>query len=417
MNQAIVDEEAFNRLDQAREPPIIHLRICYMNSPGHPPYMEAITLELCHRQQRHPQQYLDLFDQAFDTAVWRRYGESAGASVLERVGFTVEEAGLPVTPEAARCLNAFFMGFKEKESLNYFLFQLDLITAIDQVHLRYFFQNFSSTSNTGQGWVNLDSKGPVSLIQSSHISAALRDLPLRVLYLSSKNYMNDESYEQILFATRKVRKFSLSCSNEDQFLALAKVLRDPEATLQELSVHGKHELDVDVNLAEKKILESLARNVELKKLDVSDCFDRESCFANVLLDKTSLQSICNSNHTLQEIKFSAGYSSRLARYKREVRFCEEYLKMNKHQDKRKAVQHKVMHCYSSGLNDASILASLPLNILPHVLSIEVPNKQGALFNILKSLPELTDVSSREVVLSSGTTSTGRTENKRLKLGI
>lgn len=400
--------KACKRLKPGRDPPIIGLVISYVNRPGRLPYIKVVEQPLTYLLR--PGQEIEE-EPVLNPAKWRRYGQYVKTSAIKRVNFKVEQeidSDHEILPEAARCLEAFFMELKEHESIVYISFDMRIVTAIPQMDLRYFFLNSDSALE-----VRLSSRNPVSLAQSTHVSASFKDVPLEKLQIGSMNFIRNGSFEQILVAAKMVNHFVLKCSEDYQFTALAEILQDPTTTMQELCISAReHSPDLDVDMAENKILTSLAQNSELKKLTVHGIFGRDEAidsFASLLCNTTSLQGICNSNHTLQT------FSLPCCSVKIFFSYCPEYLEMNKNLDKRRAVQLKVMHCYSSKLVDASPLESVPLTVLPQVLSIDAPNKHYALFNILRSLPCLTDVSSRDKAKSDGDTSTGRANIKRQRL--
>ena len=54
-----------------------------------------------------------------------------------------------------------------------------------------------------------------------------------------------------------------------------------------------------------------------------------------------------------------------------------------------------MQFYFSGDFDTSSITNMPLSVVAHIMGIDVEDKQSAIFNILKSIPELCSASSSD----------------------
>lgn len=145
--------------------------------------------------------------------------------------------------------------------------------------------------------------------------------------------------------------------------------------------------DLDMEWAESEILKSLTQNTKLRDLRATSLFQgdgaRES-FKILLCNIASIQSVRQSNHTLQKIMID---------YKDVT--CQQYVELNKNPNKKKVIQEKMMQFYFAGDFDASAIADTPLAILAHILGLDVQKKQSAVYNILKSVPELCNVLNRK----------------------
>ena len=84
------------------------------------------------------------------------------------------------------------------------------------------------------------------------------------------------------------------------------------------------------------------------------------------------------------------------------------------------IQRKLMKYYFTLRVDLSspVQSTNTLGIWTEILGIDVPEKQSALFNILKCIPELCDVSSRSLVQSVGSYGEdGGSDKKRQKVAV
>jgi hypothetical protein len=234
--------------------------------------------------------------------------------------------------------------------------------------------------------------GSVTLEQADIISIALEGLQLKKFNIQSLEFGNNGAFEQIISHCLGVETLEVKCYTSSHYTALAELLRNPRVTMQTLSIEQfrdqeSDEEDFDHRLALSEIEASLVHNVKLKSLYLSIPIQVE--FDTLLCNSTSLNGIVNSNHTLETIWF---HQSAIAR---------ECLELNKNQNKTQVVQNKIMHFYFVGSFDLAPFASMPLSVLTKVISVgqEMRNKQTAIFELLRGLPELCNVSSRRVETS------------------
>ena len=352
-------------------------------------------------------------DREMQPANWRRYGQSVKKCYsIKDVQLSLNDES-EIWPEAAQCLEAFFEELKENKTIEYILLDLDVSTAISPLDLRHFFQE-----NSNLKCVELRSDFPVTPVESTHISTALRDVSLNRLCMAGCNFMNNGSLERIISACKTVNELSLSCCENFEFTALAELIRDPTSTLQELHINEEVQIsqNLEIERAQSEIISSLNQNSRLKLLRVDDSFveeEEEECFAKLLCNNASLDSIYNSNHSLQKVEIT----NIIEEESRVPKHCQQYLELNKNPNKMKVIQHKIMKHYFSGHYEASSLANMPLAVVPQVLGIDLSPKSkedvalqcSAMFNIVKSIPELCAVSSRGEVPSVG--------NKRQRVGM
>ena len=406
---------ACNQVNAGR---VDEISLCYEQPHGLPPRITVRTNNITAM----PCSNTDICDEEMDIAGWRRYGRSIKTS--SRVKFLrcflrAEE----IIPEAAQCLQAFFKKLKENTSINKLILDIALITAISiSAHdLRYFFQN--------KRLVYLGSEHQITSVQSAHLATALRDVYLNGLTIyngSPGTLSSDEAL--IISVCHKVEKLNLFRLNEnDHITAVAELLRDPTSLIQEIKLRmlKRGEFDrFDVERAEGELLASLTRNSKLKVMVVQNLFVEDIervCLKikNLLCDTTSLTSVCQSNHTLETIVIENDTK---------LQAVEEYFALNKIPNKRKVIRCKLMKYYFSRHVDLSSpdqstnpirpIANMPLGLLTELIGFDASDKQSAVFNILKCIPELCDVSGRNVVPTEGSfDADGVSGRKRQKVNM
>ena len=100
---------------------------------------------------------------------------------------------------------------------------------------------------------------------------------------------------------------------------------------------------------------------------------------------------------------------------------EDCLKLNTNASKKTVIKTKVARYYFNGDFDISPFANMPVSVLPEVLSLirgEINTKQqSAIFQMLKCIPELCNVSSRGARPIDGHKDGGKGSNKRPKISL
>eukprot|EP00956_Cyclotella_meneghiniana_P022004 scaffold40856_cov48-Cyclotella_meneghiniana.AAC.2 len=77
--------------------------------------------------------------------------------------------------------------------------------------------------------------------------------------------------------------------------------------------------------------------------------------------------------------------------------------MNKNTDKNKVIREKIANYYFVGEFDVSIIARLPVTVVPSILHMirgDKLERQSAIFRLLKSIPSLCNVGSRPKIVTS-----------------
>ena len=375
-------------------PTMVEIGIIYSVAHDHSVCMQVETREGSLSNVRNLWEF-DMHDFEIDVRTWREYGQSVKRSkTIKSLHLTIEIHGAPdrlidITPERAQCFRAFFEKAKGNQSILWIKFDMRLITAVSPLDLGYFIENNKSLSS-----VELWGSCPVSRAQSAHVFTALLDKPLNSIWIECF-FVDNGAYEQILLACKKVNSLSVRFCSRNYYFFAALAATDTDV--------GEYLLpDLDIERAEDETLAILNQNVTLQMLSVPGLFsgiEAEGRFINLLCNTSSIESVCQSNHILQRLDVSSHAVQN---------HCRQYLELNAIPDKRKVVQLKVMKYYLSQHFDASPLPNMPLVALPRVLGISidvpkrykcsVPNryKCSAIFNILKSTPQLFEASSRGV---------------------
>jgi hypothetical protein len=309
-----------------------------------------------------------------------------------------------------QCVESFYEELKNNKSIvhlemSHFNFDVVLSSSM----LGYFLQN-----NTSIEKLTLVSRTPVTLERSNVLSSGLVNAKLKEIEMRHCRFENNGAFEQIVSACTGVETLWVMCRQDYQCTALAALLRNQTAILQCLHVPFPHyephphsgNSGIDKRLALGNISSSLVGNTKLRYLyfRINDGLATHE-FDNILCDSSSLLSIHNSNHTLE-----LNSSTQL------TRFTEECLKLNKNANKSKVVQIKIIQYYFLGDFDMTPFASMPLSVLPEVMSLSVGegmrNKQTSIFELLRHLPDLCNVSSR---VDNPEHDTASVCNKRQKL--
>ena len=307
-------------------------------------------------------------DEEMNVLGWRRFGEAIKRS-NKIIGLRLEldpsqRAQEIISPEAAGCLQSFFEEIKENVSILSLKLMVRAGMGISMSALLYFLRNNQN----------------------------LRDVHVGGRTFSSAN---NEGFEEIISACRNVQKLNLYGLNKIRhFTYLAEVLCDPTTSLQELDLDVRA-LRPGADRALGRLLESLAQNTHLKLLKVDGSFNDDraaECFETLLCNTATIESVIQSNHSLEII--DTCQINHINLHLKVEEHCQQYLELNENPNKIKVAQAKLLQFYFSGDFDTSSLANMNLAVLAQILGMDVQKKQSAMFNILKNIPELCAVSSR-----------------------
>lgn len=306
---------------------------------------------------------------------------------LVRLGFGDEvdlNGELPAA--AAECFNALFAEVKHNKSIKSATVEL---TGLLMDDLSYFILN-----NEALKRLELLSEDLVSLEQSTVLSRAIRIAHLEKLDIGGCSFENDGAFERMMGGCASVNKLRVGCRSNSECTAVVALLWDPTNVLRELALKWicKRSEDgdsssLDVQRATRDILESLVENTNLKRLELygldrTDHFDSD----NLLCDASTIESIINSNHTLETLD--------IGRYLSFTTY--QCLRLNKIDDKDKVIRDKIRQLYFVGEFDVSPFSDMAASVLPEVVShIEGKDKLSAIYRLLQGrLPDLCNPSDR-----------------------
>jgi len=175
--------------------------------------------------------------------------------------------------------------------------------------------------------------------------------------------------------------------------AFSVYLRNHNSTLKKLHVMGTDMNDEGLMV----LLNALANDTTLKTLvahpnsSISDIGWK--ALADLLCDKTSLNSICMSNHTLRQVYASLGFYSTDDPPKDHL---VSLLKLNENDDKQEVVRHKLIRYYFSnddgGIVKVEEFVVMELEVLPRAIAWIGRDDTGhsLLYKLFQTMPTLFD---------------------------
>eukprot|EP00956_Cyclotella_meneghiniana_P019381 scaffold33190_cov37-Cyclotella_meneghiniana.AAC.4 len=329
-----------------------------------------------------------------DRDSWERLGKRIGRKepvrALELSGDLVDANGI-IGSEKYECIEALYRGMESNPSLveelqismnlypdNHSLPTLNLLSE----HLK---ENLKHLKLTGDD--------PMTNNQSIMISSVLENTSLKKIDMwgSAGQVLfgpsNEEAFRRIVTACYTADSVWVNCQSSSQYFAIADLIRNPRSISHTLKISGSIEEEGYYIIAD-----GLAGNTRLKKLSIPGYESDAYAIAAALCNPTSIENICNSNHTLEEIEFRYGDINC---------FLRDCLELNKNANKETVIQRKIFQFYFIGNFDTAPFSSMPVSVLPKVLSMIKGRKEGrqqsAIFRMLTSIPELCNVSSRKII--------------------
>lgn len=319
-----------------------------------------------------------------DVDSWRSLGAAVRNSTLPRLEAGIKKAGININrklpPAAARCLDVFWKEVKNNKSIKYV--DLDLMGA-PMDHLTGFIQNNNSL-------MSLTLRSAVSLRQSYALSTAIsKRVQLSHVRIHDCNFPHYGSFVQLLEGCASVDKLMVRCKNNPQCNAVTALLRDTANSIRVFNLLLKK---VDSEQVMIEITESLVGNTTLQSLTIGNVRSTgQGCFEKLLCDTSSIQSISNSNHTLERIHLHGANK----RYELSP-FAEKCLALNRNQEKVKVIRDKIRHFYLVCEFDVTPFSSMTVSVLPEAMSqiqaiVQEENKLSAMYRLLRGIPELCNI--------------------------
>eukprot|EP00956_Cyclotella_meneghiniana_P001451 scaffold1607_cov54-Cyclotella_meneghiniana.AAC.2 len=323
--------------------------------------------------------------------------------------------------ESDQCMEALFRGIEMNSCIEHLEIDLDLFTDEGTLPtLNLHDVQFKSSLKV------LELSGNISENQSFIVSSFMENISLEKFCMGVDvrdrgEEISELALTRVILACTRVKKLEIYGESASQYAALASLLGNPRSNLSEMNYYG--ELD---NAAEgvSTIAAGLASNTKLQILRLWSFEGDLNPIAKALCGASSIEGIQASNHTLQEIAGREGGipvlrgippGAVIFTMPSMIATC---LKLNKNANKEEVIRKKIARYYFTGKFDISPFTKMSVSVLPEVLSlIEGDNiyQQSAIFRMLKSIPELCNVSSRYVRRAGDNEGSGSPGNKRQKI--
>eukprot|EP00956_Cyclotella_meneghiniana_P036578 scaffold127602_cov60-Cyclotella_meneghiniana.AAC.1 len=293
-----------------------------------------------------------------DNIEWEQIGQSIGRSTMLRqlrfrLGSVLAADDFP--PQWASSIAAFFNGLKHNTSLEFLDMAFSPRIGIPDFDLGHFVAN----NKRLQDLVVL-SREPLLSDQGRMIASSIgTSSSLKKLDLSSALFEHADSFRQIVSACSNIEELYSECNRIYQCNAIADLLRNPETKLNRLLLAG-----VPAGGGMPVIAVGLKVNKSLKKLQLEPGTSLDimkNILEPALCDASSIESIQNSNHTLESIAIGL-YEMLLSEIE------QDCLKLNKIEDKDQVIRQKTAKYYFIGDYDVSPFAAMPLSAMPKVIS-------------------------------------------------
>ena len=322
---------------------------------------------------------------------WNRLGRAIGrSSSLHEINLqgTMHRINNRST-ESDQCMEAIYRGIEMNSSIETFDINMDLFQDeetlptlnLNNVQFKTSLKSFTLSKSIKENWSHM-------------ISSFMENVTLEILNLDDVDVdeTSESAFRRVVLACTNVKKLDVYCDSASHYSAVASLLENPRSVLSEIEFIG----GVDEE-GLSTIASGLANNTTLKTLDIEVydlSFECSNPIAKALCDASSIEGIHRSNHTLQEMNPAL---LETLHDLEEFDMVSDCLKNNKNANKQEVIRKKIARYYFIGDYDMSPFADMPVTLIPEVLSLiegEDINRQYAIFQMLKCIPELCNVSSR-----------------------
>ena len=336
-----------------------------------------------------------------NVVVWRILGQAVGGShALEELEIQNLSLLSYIDPLIAESLGAFYEGAAGNASIRRLRLGLLSSSQVPMFDLNHLVQNntslehvFFCTEPAQQYLLHTDQS--LAILEAVRNTGALESLEIGHFNLHDDRHI----LRDIISACLRVKDLTLNVVGMDlPYEAIASLLQNNQAVLTTFhcAVTGINQLpnidqlpDIVVNSKISNIATSLRTNDKLEALHI-DTFKRGDLdftpFEHILCDPTSIESIHNSNHTLQT--FTGSDCSEL------IQVC---LTLNSNTNKQKVIHQKIARFYFKENFDVSPFLSMPTSLLPDIIGMiqgDEKTKCYAIFRLLRRIPDLSKVSDR-----------------------
>eukprot|EP00956_Cyclotella_meneghiniana_P025529 scaffold53430_cov60-Cyclotella_meneghiniana.AAC.6 len=292
-----------------------------------------------------------------DNIKWEQIGQSIGRStVLRELAFEFPD---DMPPQWASSIETFFNAVKHNTYLERLKMDFSPRNGFPDFDLEYFVAN-----NTQLKSLSISSRLPLLSDQGRMIASSIgTSSSLKQLYIRFAEFEHAYSFRQIVSACSDIEELFCECNHIDKCNAIADLLRNPAAKLKGLDIY------MDRKIAERGM--AVIAEDEWKK-----------SLGRALCDSSSIESIQNSNHTLESIAYGLFGDETCP-----SEFVQDCLKLNEHEDKEQVIRQKIAKYYFVGGYDVSPFAAMPLSAMPKVISTiggDANNQCSAIFRMLKT---------------------------------
>lgn len=257
--------------------------------------------------------------------------------------------------------------------------------------LNYFVRN-----NKNLKHLSLGSMEALSDRQYQMIAAAIEMSNLKSLVMNVFRH-SGASLEMISSCRRVDSLKIIGCETgeSEQFAAVASLLQNQGANkLTKLNLEirfgGKGLSLIADALVDNKTLEELTiLSPQIQHWEIDS-------FGSTLCNASSIETMVHSNHTLQKLIIQEVADKTVTVLL--PKFINTCLELNSNANKDEVIRSKIAIFYFVGDFDVSSFVGMPISLVPTVMGLiegSDTNRQSAIFRLLKNLPELCNVSSRD----------------------
>ena len=173
---------------------------------------------------------------------------------------------------------------------------------------------------------------------------------------------------------------------------ISRLLQNPNSGLEEISIAQSQADDTDHNVM-IDYSHALSNNNKLRELIL--CWGivvTESgwdALADLLCNKSSIDGILDSNHTLEAVRGPDQVDDRVV----------SYLKLNKNDNKSEVARRKIIQYYFVNGEEMQEFVDMELGVLPHAMGWMCRNDTGhsILYQLVRAMPSLFDYESMKTV--------------------
>lgn len=331
-----------------------------------------------------------------------------------------------ISDEEYRCLQLFYRGLETNHSIEELELDMDLFPDGEILPT---FNLVDAQFRESLKKLMFYSENYITNNQSLMISSVLDSISLECLHISlaGRIELTDESsFRRIVMACTNVKTLKVKCHTSlttPHFVAIADLLRDHGSILRELvvgfHVYGESRISI--------IAAGLTGNTILRKLHMRYSSGDVSLIEKLLCDTTSIGHIYNSNHTLEILENGTRSEIQTLEILENGTLSEvegvpvpvirDLLEINTNTNKEEVIRTKIARYYFVGNFDLSPFVNMNVSLLPSVLAMIKGGTKvrcSAIFRLVRSIPDLCNVTGREVIAQFSTKDTDKSFNKRQK---